>query len=117
MAEELVSARGRSPVTAAVVAETLSGLPLARGTAGETLGGAFLSQSWVCPGYGAPFQLRGALPGTLLLESRRPSMVLGGRVNELAPKDQEENGQDGRGDSPFPTQAQVVPTRPTYPIC
>lgn len=29
-------------------------------------------------------------------------MVLGGRVNELAPKDQEEDGQDGRGDSPFP---------------
>lgn len=32
-------------------------------------------------------------------------MVLGGRVNELAPKDQEEDGQDGRGDSPFPHQA------------
>lgn len=83
-------------------AETLSGLPLARGAARETLGGTFLGQSWVCP------ELWGSLPaeGSTSWDSSGirgdPSMVLGGGVNELTSKDRQEDRQDGRGDSPFP---------------
>lgn len=67
--------------------------------------------------YGAPFQPRGELPRTLPGIQGGPSMVLGGGVNELTPKDQQKDGQDGRGTAPVPDPCWMVPTRPTYPIC
>ena len=105
MAEELVSVRGEvllpqrwqwpRPSLASLRPREQLGKPWEGPEASSDRAGYILS-------YGAPFPLRGVLPRTFPGIQGGPSLVLGGGVNELTPKDQQKDGQDGCGDSPCP---------------